>query len=160
MMRTIGLVAYAVGLSLVWAAVWPPPAVTQPITFNHLRHGDLACTVCHAGVDSSARAGLPPPAVCTACHATAPAGVEARAWAQLSRATASPWTPVTRLPEHAWFSHRRHVSLARLDCASCHGDVARRTTPPPRNPVRLAMSGCVSCHRREGASEDCNACHR
>lgn len=160
MPRALGLAAYAVGCSLVWAMAWPPPAVTQPLAFDHARHAGVACAVCHAGIESSSRAGLPPPAVCVACHASAPGRVDGRAWEALSRAASRPWTPVTRLPEHTWFSHRRHVALARLDCASCHGDVGRRTTPPPRNPVRLAMSDCVACHRHEGASEDCAACHR
>jgi hypothetical protein len=58
------------------------------------------------------------------------------------------------------FSHRRHVTLAKLDCESCHGKMRERMAPLGVAPVRLDMNTCLSCHRREGAAEDCAACHR
>jgi hypothetical protein len=160
MTHAVRWVGLAGGIGVVWVALLPPAPVAQPLAFNHARHGAVACAVCHSGVESSARAGIPSGAVCVKCHATAPAGVTSAAWDALGRGGRSPWIQVTRVPDHALFSHRRHVVLASLACASCHGDVGQQVAPPPRNPVRLTMDECLSCHKREGASEDCATCHR
>lgn len=103
-------------------------------------------TVCHRGATTTARAGIPDAAVCAKCHTTTPGSIA--------------WIQVTHVPSHVMFSHRRHVTLARLDCVSCHGEMRERRTPPGIAAVRLTMATCVSCHRHEGATEDCAACHR
>jgi len=151
----------AVGLVAAMGSVWilPEPSLSQELPFNHAKHAAVTCAGCHAGVQTTARAGLPGPAVCAKCHATAPASV-AKDWERLQAAGVRFWKPVTRLPEHVMFSHRRHVALAKLACASCHADIGQRTAPPGRMPVRLVMDTCLACHRAEGASEDCTGCHR
>ena len=152
------VVAFAVALG--WALMLPAAAVTQVLAFNHAKHTALTCGGCHAGIETTQRAGFPSPVVCAKCHATAPPSVTPAAWEQLQASDVRFWKPVTRLPEHVMFSHRRHVALARLACASCHSDIGTRTTPPERMPRRLVMDTCLACHRTEGASEDCTGCHR
>jgi hypothetical protein len=98
-------------------------------------------------------------AVCAKCHATAPAGTDAAWGTAVSRKTIA-WVQVTQLPDHVMFSHRRHTTLGGLRCESCHGDMTNRWAPPGRSPVRLNMTTCLACHGREGAAEDCAACHR
>ena len=146
----------AIGSSLIL----PAASVSQPVAFNHAKHMGLTCAGCHIGIQTTARAGLPAPAVCAKCHATAPAAIPRSDWERLQAARGPVWTPVTRLQSHVMFSHRRHVALARLECASCHADIGTRPTLPGRAPVRLTMSTCLNCHRTEGASEDCAGCHR
>jgi menaquinone reductase, multiheme cytochrome c subunit len=157
--RAITAAALVMGITAGWIFLLPSRPAAQPIAFNHARHQPLACVGCHRGVETAARATLPSPEICAKCHAVAPKGVEAGQWNSFQRATAN-WIKVTRVPDHVMFSHQRHVTLARLDCASCHGDVGQRTTPPPRAQIRLVMKTCRGCHQQEGASEDCAACHR
>jgi len=161
-MTRSALVGVAVMLAAAagWILLLPDVAVTQPLPFNHAAHARASCVVCHDGVETAVRARLPSGAVCANCHAAAPTSVGAPAWERLQSHGPAFWTPVTSLPEHVMFSHRRHVALAGLACASCHGDIGQRTTPPGRMPVRLVMDTCLGCHRTEGASEDCAGCHR
>lgn len=155
LVTAVGLVS-AIGSCLIL----PAAPVSQRIAFSHARHEPLTCAGCHDGINTSRRAGFPSPAVCAKCHATAPASVPAADWERLQTLGVAFWKPVTRMPEHVMFSHRRHVSLAGLACESCHADIGRRATPPRRPPMRLVMDTCLACHRAEGASEDCNGCHR
>jgi hypothetical protein len=160
--RAVGFVGLAGLVAVLWLLVLPAAPVSQPWPFPHARHGRLGCTVCHSGAETGARAGLPDLRLCARCHATAPGGISAALWpATPTEPTAPPpWIRVTRVPEHVFFSHRRHVTMAGLDCASCHSAVAEATAPLARPPRRLDMEACLRCHRQESASDDCLACHR
>jgi hypothetical protein len=162
MKRALLFVATMIAAAAVWTLIAPAVAVTQPLSFNHAKHtAALTCVGCHSGVISGAKATLPPGIVCAKCHASAPASVSAATWkVVMDTAGPPPWVPATRLPEHVRFSHRRHVALGGLACESCHGDIGTRTAPPTRTPIRLEMKTCLSCHQKEGASEDCAGCHR
>jgi hypothetical protein len=77
------------------------------------------------------------------------------------------WVRVHRLPDHAYFDHRAHVS-AGVACQRCHGAV--ETMDRVRQVEDLSMGWCVNCHRdvsRTGlagkevqAATDCSTCHR
>jgi hypothetical protein len=161
MARYVAFGALTLTVAAAWMLSLPPPAVTQPLAFTHAKHDALACAVCHRGVDIAARAAIPQGDLCLKCHATAPriAGAEAL-WDPIAEGQPIDWVRLTRVPDHVMFSHRRHVTLGGLECESCHGDIGRRPVPAPSAPVRLDMDACLSCHRRERASEDCAACHR
>jgi len=146
MRRALVATFVTVMAALVWLAAMPPAAFRQPIDFPHAKHQAVACTVCHRGAATAARAGIPDAAFCAKCHSSLPKSIA--------------WVQVTRIPPHVMFSHRRHVTLARLDCASCHGEMRERRVPIGTAQVRLTMTTCLSCHRHEGAAEDCAACHR
>lgn len=158
MRRYLALIGIAVLAASAWIVALPQAPVSQPFGFPHARHQAMACTVCHASAPVAARAGIPAAAICAKCHATAPAG-QTQAWEALTAGSVR-WTRVTRMPDHVLFSHRRHITQAELECASCHGNVGERITPVKAPAVRLEMDTCVSCHRQEGAAEDCAACHR
>lgn len=159
MFRYVGAAFVTVAVAAAWIAVLPQAPIRQPIAFPHAKHQTTGCTVCHRGSGTNVRAGIPDVAVCTKCHATAPAGTSGVWDAAVSKKTIA-WVQVTQVPDHVMFSHRRHTTLGGLHCESCHGDMKERLTPPGRSPVRLNMTTCLSCHRREGAAEDCAACHR
>jgi hypothetical protein len=151
----------ALVVAVAWVLVLPTAQTRQPIAFNHSRHVAMSCTVCHDGATRGRRAGIPQSDLCLKCHATAPGKVISEAaWTEIAAGRPIAWVQITRLPDHVMFSHRRHTDPGKLSCVSCHGDMQQRTVPPSRAPVRLVMNTCLSCHQREGASEDCTACHR
>jgi hypothetical protein len=154
MLRYAGAALVTGLVAAAWIVILPPSPVRQPIAFPHAKHQGIGCTVCHRGAATTARAGIPNAAFCAKCHATIPG--------RIATAAAEPiaWVQVTQLPTHVMFSHRRHVTLGTLDCESCHGKMKERTAPLGAAPIRIEMKTCLSCHHREGAAEDCAACHR
>ena len=157
MFRYVGAALVTGLVAAAWVVVLPPSPVRQPIAFPHAKHQGVACTVCHRGAATTARAGIPSAAICEKCHLTIP-GRATTTTAQREPPIA--WVQVTHVPDHVMFSHRRHVTLAKLDCESCHGKMRERMAPLGVAPVRLDMKTCLACHSREGAAEDCAACHR
>lgn len=136
----------------------------QPVAFNHRKHVkdlELACSTCHQFYEKEAFSGLPDADVCGACHSE-PQGKsaeEARLVKILKAGGTPQWVPLFRQPAHLFYSHRRHVVVAKIQCPVCHGSIAETSTPPEA--VRkLRMQDCLDCHAREGVSTDCTACHR
>ena len=143
-------------------------APPQPLPFNHQLHAgkhEIPCTDCHMGAERGAAASLPSMGQCLACHMK-PQGDPPSAMEQRVRELAAGdeplrWIQVTRNPGHVYFSHRAHVALGGMKCARCHGDVTRWTRPPRRPEAKLRdMDACMSCHRQNGASNECATCHR
>lgn len=162
----LGLVAALMALAVagVTVATARRPAA-QPIAFNHRLHVEqveLACTDCHLHATSGARATIPNVTVCGDCHAEAltDSPEEARVVAHVKAGTPIPWRKVYWVPDHVFFSHRRHTAIAGIECATCHGGVAQREVPLTRRLVPVTMDRCMECHARTGASNDCILCHR
>jgi hypothetical protein len=138
----------------------------QPIQFSHKAHltGDnrLECTDCHFGAAREARAGLPSLETCLECHMK-PQGkrVSEQAVRELAaKGGAVKWTLLTRNAGHVYFSHRMHVTVARMPCDTCHGDMSELSKPPTSVDQRLlSMSSCMDCHRQHNANLGCRACH-
>ena len=159
------LVMAAVGFASGRASFDPNAAVAQPIQFNHQKHvkdNGIDCAVCHQLFADHQHSGLPDLTVCTGCHQQ-PLGKSAEE-AKLIRLAASPNPPafkkLFRLPDHAYYSHRRHVTVAKLPCTTCHGGIADTTAPPSRPLVRIQMKTCIDCHTQRSVRTDCTACHR
>ncbi len=136
----------------------------QPIAFNHAKHlsAGLECTNCHAGARTEEHATVPALATCMSCHESAvtnsPEEAKIRNFAAAKQEI--PWQPVTHVPAHVYFSHRRHVTLAGLACRDCHGAMEKLTAPPLVPNLRLDMATCIDCHKKNQARTDCNDCHR
>jgi len=160
MQRYLFLALVTVVVAVGWVFALPPAPLAQPIAFNHATHAPVGCVVCHRGAATASRAGIPQADVCARCHATPARGVSDAAWSDVTAGKRIAWLRVNRLPDHVAFSHRRHTGSGQLACASCHGDMQARTTPPGRAQTRLVMTTCLACHKREGANEDCAGCHR
>lgn len=139
-------------------------AVRQPIAFNHAKHvaNGIACTDCHTGVETQARATLPELDTCMNCHQAALTDSREEARLRDIAASGKPiaWQRLTQMPPHVFFSHRRHVAGAKLACAECHGAMEKATSPPPRALRTLTMDTCLNCHKSKGVDADCNDCHR
>lgn len=154
------LLLIATGLWISWQRAEIEP--DQPIAFPHTIHVsklNLPCNFCHIFVDRSRHAWAPPVEKCMSCHrsiATEKEGIRklARHYAEKRPIE---WKRVYALPDHVYFSHKRHVK-AQVDCAECHGKVGAMKTI--RRVGSLKMGWCVSCHRARGASRDCATCHK
>jgi cytochrome c553 len=153
-------------LSLLLAAfsIWSP-SIEQPIAFNHRLHIEdvgLECTDCHLYAETGVRATIPNIEMCADCHAEAQSDSpeEARLVEYIQSESLVPWRKIYRVPEHVYFSHRRHTSLGEVPCQACHGKMESRETPVKRAEVPVTMEFCMSCHDQVGASNDCLLCHR
>lgn len=146
------LPVFAVGA--VW--YWGSPEYTdvgyrpvQPVPYSHKLHaGDLGldCRYCHASVEVSAVANVPPTQVCMNCHRLVKRDSELLAPIRDSAATGRPmrWVRVHKLPDYAYFTHRAHVA-AGIGCVTCHGRIDEMEVVTQARP--LSMSWCLDCHR-------------
>ncbi len=159
-----------------WTVPWfgPPAAVEQPIAFNHRKHAagadGIKCDTCHSysSATTGTFAGLPQVDTCMDCHkmvmrmppkklAKKPQFAKLKQFVVLGRI---PWERVYAEPDYVYFSHRRHVAVAKLACANCHGDVRNMVEPVMSPVVNQSMNWCMNCHQQKRASQDCIACHK
>jgi predicted CXXCH cytochrome family protein len=153
-------------LAGIGPVVAPATAAEQPIAFNHKAHVSkgLDCAICHRYVREQAFATLPTLQTCLMCHSAKmsdnPEEGKIREFAK--RGEALRWVRLYRLTPDAaaYFSHRRHVALGRIECASCHGPMAEQTKPPPKALVSFSMDFCLNCHQQKKVSAACADCHR
>ena len=123
--------------------------VPQPVPFSHAHHvGGLGidCRYCHASVEVSSFAGIPPTATCMSCHAQlwTDAGILAPIRRSFETDTPIRWNRVYDLPDFVFFDHSIHVAKG-VGCETCHGRVDRL---PLMKPVQaLHMKWCLGCHR-------------
>ena len=136
-------------------------APTQPVPFSHKLHAGtskIPCLYCHAGAERSRHATVPGVNVCMNCHnvvRTDRPGVQMIQSLYQAEQTI-PWVRVHRVPDYVYFSHRWHVAKG-IACQTCHGPV--ETMDVVRQDQNLKMGWCISCHRKEKASQECNTCH-
>ncbi|MBZ5630418.1 MAG: cytochrome c family protein [Acidobacteriia bacterium] len=139
-------------------------APKQPIAFNHAKHvsNGVACTDCHAGVQTQAKATLPSVDLCIGCHQVAltNSAEEERVRTVAAAGQELNWVQLTQTAPHIFFSHRRHVAVAHLPCAECHGPMEQATKPPDRAFRVFSMATCIGCHQQHRVNADCNDCHR
>lgn len=146
-------------------ALRPSNLVQQPIAFNHLKHAgemELSCDTCHLYYETGEHSGLPTLDTCLDCHEepVTESAEEKKILALQEEGRTNPFRKLFRLPDHVYYSHRRHVAIAGLDCEECHGKIAE-TEAPPRQPLkRITMSFCINCHEKSGAKSECAFCHR
>ena len=124
-------------------------APRQPIPYSHKLHvGELGldCRYCHANVERSYEAQVPPTQTCMGCHAVVRKDSPRLMRLRDSWESELPveWVRVHKLPDHAYFDHSVHLAVG-VGCVTCHGridqmDVVRQDQP-------LSMSWCLDCHR-------------
>ena len=145
--------------------------VSQPILFNHAIHieeAHLECVNCHTDAPHAVNAGLPGLESCLECHdpdevedegdEAHPEKVKLVRFAEAEEEI--PWVRVALTKPDVYFSHRRHVTAAGLECEQCHQGQPELTAPLPRARLVMTMDDCIQCHEDSGASSDCLACHR
>ena len=147
----------------------------QPIHYSHRIHaGDnkIDCKYCHSSARVSKHSGIPSLNVCMNCHKsigevaskTLAEGQEygvdynaeiqklykAVGWdenEQKYTGETSPvkWIRIHNLPDFAYFNHSQHVSVAGVECQTCHGPVEEMEIMYQHAP--LTMGWCINCHR-------------
>ena len=55
------------------------------------------------------------------------------------------WVRIHNLPDHVYFNHAQHVSVGKVECETCHGEVGEMKVLEQASP--LSMGWCVNCHR-------------
>ena len=146
----------------------------QPIHYSHKIHaGDngIDCKYCHSSARVSKHSGIPSLNVCMNCHKSiyevAPSTAteeyskefydgeiqklyDAVGWddaEQKYTGKTKPvkWVRIHNLPDFAYFNHSQHVSVAGLECQTCHGPVEKMEIMYQYSP--LTMGWCINCHR-------------
>jgi cytochrome c7-like protein/class III cytochrome C family protein len=123
--------------------------LSQPVPFSHEHHLSglgIDCRYCHAGVERSAVAGIPPTHTCMTCHSQLFTQAEMLEPVRRSLADNKPirWNKVNRLPDYVYFDHSIHIAKG-VGCTTCHGPVGRM--PLMRAGAPLTMGWCLDCHR-------------
>jgi len=138
---------------------------SQPIAYNHKKHieeVELGCFDCHVQALTHQKASIPNIGYCRNCHeeAMTDSKEEEKLVGYIKNNQPIPWVQVHRVPDHAYFSHRRHVSLGKIACQDCHGDVNNMTLPFSKPNIPIKMKFCIRCHESKQVTTDCAACHR
>jgi hypothetical protein len=162
---SMGIVLVLLGMQ------WLPKRVprTEPIRFSHRVHVKEAdCEACHQYVTTHAAAGTPNLETCADCHDSiqskdaAGKREEAKLQRYIKENKGIPWVRLPRLTDDIFFSHRRHVTVARkkITCETCHGPIAKTNVLPSKRAYQFTMEFCMRCHKERGANVDCISCHR
>ena len=127
-------------------------APVQPVAYSHKLHaGDLGidCRYCHASVETSSVANVPPTQTCMNCHTLVKRDSPLLAPIRDSASTGKPmrWVRVHEMPDYAYFTHEAHVA-AGIGCVTCHGRIDQMDVVTQAQP--LSMSWCLDCHRDPG----------
>jgi len=121
----------------------------QPVQYSHKLHaGNLGidCRYCHAGVENSAVAGVPPTQTCMNCHDMIKKNSIKLEKVVHSYEADKPieWLRIHKMPDYVYFDHSAHVNKG-VGCASCHGRIDEMVRVRQDKP--LSMGWCLDCHR-------------
>ncbi len=145
----------------------------QPIHFSHKIHaGDngIDCKYCHSSAAVSKTSGIPSLNVCMNCHKSiseyngettdeynkgfydeqiqklyAAVGWDAAEQKYTGKSQPVKWVRIHNLPDFAYFNHSQHVTVAGIECQTCHGPVEEMEIMYQH--ASLTMGWCVDCHR-------------
>ncbi|MDQ6801462.1 MAG: cytochrome c family protein [Acidobacteriota bacterium] len=121
----------------------------QPVPFSHQHHVaglGIDCRYCHASVEESSFAGIPPIHTCMTCHSQVWHDAPMLEPVRASYLTGVPlqWVRVYDVPQFVFFNHSVHVTNG-IGCSTCHGRVDQMQIM--YRAVTLNMRWCVDCHR-------------
>ncbi len=159
----------------------------QPIHYSHRIHaGDngIDCKYCHSSARVSKHAGIPSLNVCMNCHKNISEVAETTATEEHSKAfydqqiaklydavgwdkslqkytgKTKPvkWVRIHNLPDNVYFNHSQHVTVAVVECQTCHGPVEEYEFQKQFAP--LTMGWCINCHRETNVKVEDNAYYK
>ena len=166
MTNVIKISLVLVTVIIIWMVYPADDEIVQPIDYNHKVHIEEAgaeCADCHIYVEKMSSATLPSLEICQDCHEDEPMSdspEEVRLLKYIEKELEIPWERIYKVPEHVYFSHRRHVLLGELECSNCHGNVAELSVPVDEPFLPVTMDNCIDCHKQHKVSNDCLSCHR
>ncbi|NIW78494.1 MAG: hypothetical protein GWN16_03125, partial [Calditrichae bacterium] len=128
----------------------------------HIEDIGFTCLDCHSNAETHARASIPNIEFCGGCHDDTEVEnpEESKVAEHVNNDIQIKWVQVHKVPDYAYFSHRRHVKLAQIECETCHGEVSQMENPFVSPFPSMKMSWCMDCHTERGVTNDCYACHR
>ena len=131
---------------------------------------NIDCKYCHSSARVSKTSGIPSLNVCMNCHKSISEytgetsakyskefydGEIAKLYAATGWDDANQeytgesqpvkWIRIHNLPDFAYFNHSQHVSVAGIECQTCHGPVEEMEIVYQDAP--LTMGWCINCHR-------------
>ncbi len=147
----------------------------QPIHYSHRIHAGsngINCKYCHSAARVSKNAGIPSLNVCMNCHKNINEVSDTTATPEHSKAfydgeiqklyvavgwdqTAQKytgktqpvkWVRIHNLPDFVYFNHSQHVTVAGVECQTCHGPAQTYEVMKQFSP--LTMGWCIDCHRK------------
>lgn len=149
----------------------------------HAGDNGIDCKYCHSSARVSKHSGIPSLNVCMNCHKSiyevapetqqeglAEYGVDYNAeikklyaavgWDDANQkytGETSPvkWIRIHNLPDFAYFNHSQHVTVAGVECQTCHGPVEEMEIMSQHAP--LTMGWCINCHRETNVKVKDNA---
>lgn len=160
----------------------------QPIHYSHRIHAGengIDCKYCHSASRVSKHSNIPSLNVCMNCHknisevaeTTLAEGNEfgvnyndeiqklydAVGWDKsLQKYTGKTkpvkWVRIHNLPDHVYFNHSQHVTVAGVECQTCHGPVEEMEIMSQHAP--LTMGWCINCHRETNVKVEDNAYYK
>ena len=157
------------GSTTVPGAGTPPttgPDGYAAIPFTHRPHmekGEMPCLFCHGQARRGPSADLPPLQLCAGCHRWLTVQTEKTkaVVAAYDSGTQVSWPRVYKEPDFVFFTHQVHIEVAKLECSTCHGDVAAMALA--RKVRQLNMKFCVDCHKKQTDMSflmNCEICHK
>ena len=156
----------------------------QPIHYSHRIHAgsnEIDCKYCHSATRVSKNGGIPSLNICMNCHKNIGEVAESTATPEYSKAfydgeiqklynavgwdqadqkytgVTKPvkWVRIHNLPDFAYFNHSQHVTVAGIECQTCHGPVQEYELMKQFAP--LTMGWCINCHRKTDVKMEGNA---
>jgi hypothetical protein len=139
----------------------------------HAGDNGIDCKYCHSSARVSKTSGIPSLNVCMNCHKNISefqgdkdstyvdhskefysgeikklynaVGWDATAQKYTGKQKPVKWVRVHNLPDFVYFNHAQHVSVAGVECQTCHGPVETMEVMRQHSP--LTMGWCINCHR-------------
>ncbi|MDO7173416.1 c-type cytochrome [Mariniflexile sp. AS56] len=155
----------------------------QPIHFSHKIHaGDngIDCKYCHSSARTSKTSGIPSLNVCMNCHKSVyeyngettlehskefydgeikklykAAGWDDAEQKYTGNSQPVKWVRIHNLPDFVYFNHSQHVTVAGVECQTCHGPIEEMEVVYQHAP--LTMGWCIECHRTTDVNMKDNA---
>ncbi len=141
----------------------------------HAGINQISCLYCHGSAWESKHAAIPSLNICMNCHKAVTtyekgpelfdeegnkidgtaeikklhdfAGFTPGPGAVWDPAKAKPveWIKIHNLPDHVYFNHAQHVSVGKVACQTCHGNIQEMDVVEQK--AELSMGWCINCHR-------------
>lgn len=139
----------------------------------HAGDNGIDCKYCHSSARVSKTSGIPSLNVCMNCHKNISefqgdkdstyvdhskefysgeikklydaVGWDPAAQKYTGKQKPVKWVRVHNLPDFVYFNHSQHVSVAGVECQTCHGPVETMEVMRQHSP--LTMGWCINCHR-------------
>ncbi len=149
----------------------------------HAGTNKIECKYCHSSARVSKHSGIPSLNVCMNCHKNianvadevqqegitqygvdynkeiqklyAAVGWDPAQQEYVNEPKPVKWIRIHNLPDFVYFNHSQHVSVAGVECQTCHGEIQEMEIVAQHSP--LTMGWCINCHRETNVNFKDNA---